>query len=76
MRSFLGIMYMNLGQPERGEALAQEALDRARPSSGDYRWGIALPRRISARIEQYLNTVEQGQLVIDRYGDVHHVAAT
>jgi hypothetical protein len=62
--------------PDSVPSLIGEALDRARPSSGNYRWGIALPRRISARIEQYLNTVEQGQLVIDRYGDVHHVAAT
>ncbi len=57
-------------------ALVVDALRRARPDMGGYRWGVVLPGRISHQIETYLGQVEDGQLVIDRFGDVHHVAAS
>lgn len=56
--------------------LIVDALKQARPDSNGYRWGIALPGRISHQIEQHLSQVRSGELVIDRYGDVHHVAAS
>ncbi len=56
--------------------LVVDALKQARPSIDGYRWGIALPGRISNQIERHLGQVTQGQLVIDRYGDVRHVAAS
>ena len=56
--------------------LIVDALRQARSDTAGYRWGIALPGRISHQIEQHLNRVSRGELVIDRYGDVHHVAAS
>jgi hypothetical protein len=52
------------------------ALRHERSGFRDFRWGIALPSRISHQIEQYLERVEHGQLVINRFGDVRHVAAS
>jgi len=57
-------------------SLLVDALKQQRLDISDYHWGIALPSRIRARIEGYLNNLTNGQLVIDRYGDVHHVAAS
>lgn len=57
-------------------AMIVDALRQARPDIDGYRWGIALPGHISNQIEQHLGRVRSGQLVIDRYGDVHHVAAS
>jgi hypothetical protein len=57
-------------------SLVLDALRQARPETDGYRWGIALPGRISHQIERHLNRVKQGELVIDRYGDVRHVAAS
>jgi hypothetical protein len=57
-------------------SLIVDALRRERTDIQAYRWGIALPSRISSQIERYLESVEHGQLVIDRFGDVHHVAAS
>ena len=56
--------------------LVLNALRDARGKIDGYRWGIALPIRISGQIERYLDQVRSGQLVIDRYGDVRHVAAS
>jgi hypothetical protein len=56
--------------------LIVDALKQARSDIDGYRWGIALPGHISNQIERHLGQVSQGQLVIDRYGDVHHVAAS
>ncbi len=56
--------------------LIVDALRQARPDINGYRWGIALPGHISNQIERHLGQVTSGQLVIDRYGDVHHVAAS
>lgn len=57
-------------------SLIVDALRRERNDIRGYRWGIALPRRISSQIEHQLESVKHGQLVIDRYGDVRHVAAS
>ena len=57
-------------------SLIVDALKQARPDIDGYRWGIALPGHISNQIERHLGQVTSGQLVIDRYGDVHHVAAS
>jgi hypothetical protein len=57
-------------------SLVVDALRQARPETDGYRWGIALPGRISHQIERHLNRVNRGELVIDRYGDVRHVAAS
>ena len=57
-------------------ALIVDALRQARPDIDGYRWGIALPGHISNQIERHLGRVTSGQLVIDRYGDVRHVAAS
>lgn len=57
-------------------SLVVDALRRARPEVNGYRWGVVLPGRISHQIETYVSSVESGQLVIDRFGDVHHVAAS
>ncbi len=56
--------------------LIVDALKQARSNIDGYRWGIALPGHISNQIERHLGQVTRGQLVIDRYGDVHHVAAS
>ncbi len=53
-----------------------DALKQARHDIDGFRWGIALPGRISNQIERHLGQVSGGQLVIDRYGEVHHVAAS
>jgi hypothetical protein len=57
-------------------SLIVDALKQARADIDGYRWGIALPGHISNQIERHLGQVTSGQLVIDRYGDVHHVAAS
>lgn len=57
-------------------SLVVDALRQARTDIDGYRWGIALPGHISNQIEQHLGRVTSGQLVIDRYGDVRHVAAS
>ena len=52
------------------------ALRQERTEFRNFRWGIALPVRISHQIEQYLATVKHGQLIINRFGEVRHVAAS
>ena len=56
--------------------LVVDALRQERNNIDGYRWGIALPRHISNQIERHLNRVSRGELVIDRFGDVRHVAAS
>ncbi|MGE0624071.1 MAG: hypothetical protein AB7I04_04960 [Pseudomonadales bacterium] len=57
-------------------ALVLDAFSRARADDTGYRWGVVLPERISRQIETYLGRVDSGQLVIDRFGEVHHDAAS
>ncbi len=48
---------------------------RERADSDSFSWGITLPAAIQQQISAYLAKAASGQLVIDRYGDVHHVAS-
>lgn len=56
--------------------LIVDALKQERQDIEGFRWGIALPGHISNQIERHLSQVTGGQLVINRYGDVRHVAAS
>lgn len=56
--------------------LIVDALKQERRNIDGFRWGIALPGHISNQIERHLGQVTGGQLVINRYGDVRHVAAS
>ena len=59
--------------PETIPALIVTALDRARADSGTFTWAIALPMDIQKQINAHMESVSSGQLVIDRYSEVHHV---
>lgn len=61
--------------PETIPSLIDSALAKRDPSPTAFKWGISLPKRVERQIQRYLNTVSTGQLLIDRYGEVHHVAA-
>jgi len=64
--------------PQTIPGLIFDALVRARQpeaDSGAFSWGVTLPDRVRAQITSYLNANSTGELVIDRYGEVHHVAA-
>ena len=56
-------------------SLIVDALRRERSEIGTFTWGIALPNRISGQIDQHLKSVKNGQLIINRYGDVRHAAS-
>ncbi|MCZ6853996.1 MAG: hypothetical protein O7G86_08755 [Gammaproteobacteria bacterium] len=56
-------------------SLIDAALEKRNPSTTSFKWGISLPQRVERQIQHYLNTVSAGQLLIDRYGEVHHVAS-
>jgi len=63
--------------PQTIPSLIVDSLVRSRRERGDddsFTWGITLPQAIEAKIAVYLASAESGQLVIDRYGEVHHVA--
>lgn len=63
--------------PQTIPSLISDSLTRSRADDGDSRsfsWGITLPQGIASQISGYLAAAQTGQLVIDRYGDVHHVA--
>lgn len=63
--------------PQTIPALIVDALRQAPQTSGadGFSWGITLPRHIEDKITGYLASAASGELVIDRYGDVHHVVA-
>jgi hypothetical protein len=56
-------------------SLIVDALRRERDEIGAFTWGISLPNRISGQIDQHLKSVKNGQLIINRYGDVRHAAS-
>lgn len=39
-----------------------------------FTWGVRLPADLERRIRRYVDEAAVGELVIDRYGEVHHVA--
>ena len=55
-------------------SLIVDSLERSRQDGDSFSWGITLPQKIESKITGYLAAAESGQLVIDRYGEVHHVA--
>lgn len=57
-------------------ALILNALDGADRDGRSFTWAIALPPDIERQLVGFLDSVESGQLVIDRYGDVKHVASS
>jgi len=62
--------------PETIPSLIDAALEKRKHQSAvNFKWGISLPERVERQIQRYLNTVSTGQLLIDRYGEVRHVAA-
>jgi hypothetical protein len=64
--------------PQTIPGLIIDALVRARQPEGDssaFSWGVTLPERIRKQIAGHLDAGSSGELVIDRYGEVHHVAA-
>ena len=60
--------------PDTIPALVVNALRSTGRDSGAFTWAIVLPGRIEAQLGRYLDQVKSGQLVIDRYGEVQHVA--
>lgn len=62
--------------PETIPRLVSNAFTSTERSLNDYTWGIRLPKRIETQIESFVNTVTSGVLLIDRYGDVRHVATS
>ncbi len=61
--------------PDTIPSLIDAALEKRNPSAATFKWGISLPQRVERQIQSYLNTVSTGQLLIDRYGEVRHVAS-
>jgi hypothetical protein len=62
--------------PETIPNLIFAALDRATADSRSYTWGIRIPKKLEGKIRGYIDREVHGELVIDRYGEVHHVAST
>ena len=56
--------------------LVSEAFLRHHPSPDNFTWGVSLPRRIESQIQSYVQRVESGVLLIDRYGEVRHVGTS
>jgi len=56
--------------------MVSQAFVRSRPETQLYTWGVSLPHRIESQIRDYVDRVDHGVLLIDRYGDVRHVGAS
>ena len=61
--------------PQTIPRLIVQAFERSRSDSATFTWGIVLPGAIRSQLDKYLTSVESGQLVINRYGEVRHVAS-
>ena len=61
--------------PETIPNLIVAALDRATPDARSYTWGVRMPKKLAGKIREFVDRAVHGELVIDRYGDVHHVAS-
>ena len=71
-----GQLYELLPQTIPGVIYSALAESRSRTDdSASYSWGVTLPETIQKQITSYVESVRHGQLVIDRYGDVSHVAS-
>ena len=54
--------------------LILDAFERTQSDAAPFTWAIAIPPAIRNQIENHMASVRSGQLVINRYGEVHHVA--
>ena len=54
--------------------LIVDALGPMESGAAPFTWAIAIPLAIRTQIENHMASVRNGQLVINRYGEVHHVA--
>ena len=63
--------------PQTIPALIIDALQRSDRAEADqpFSWGITLPEKIESAVVGYVRSLTSGELVIDRYGEVHHVAS-
>ena len=61
--------------PDTIPRVVRAALDRATRSAAEFAWGIRIPPRLEGQIREYVDTATVGELVIDRYGQVHHHAS-
>ncbi|MCZ6711009.1 MAG: hypothetical protein O7B25_11655 [Gammaproteobacteria bacterium] len=59
--------------PQTIPGLISAALNRATPQADTYTWGIRMPRKLEGKIRRFIDRGVHGELVIDRYGEVHHV---
>jgi hypothetical protein len=61
-------------EPKTIPALVTAALSARRDDADTFDWGIRMPERLETRIRDFLDQGATGALVIDRYGEVLHVA--
>jgi hypothetical protein len=61
-------------EPATLPALVTGALNARRADADRFEWGIRMPQRLEARIRALVDHGATGQLIIDRYGKVRHVA--
>jgi len=60
--------------PETIPGAIRAAANSAITNTGDFQWGVVMPERIARRIAALVAVEERGQLVINRYGEVQHLA--
>ncbi len=46
----------------------------ANMTATEMKWAVGLPRRVQRQIHEWVNSVESGELLINRFEEVHHVA--
>ena len=61
-------------EPQTIPELVTAALTVRRADTDGFAWGIRMPQRLESRIRALVDQGVTGQLVIDRYGEVLHVA--
>lgn len=63
-------------EPNTIPQLVSDAFLRNHASPSNFTWGVSLPRRIESQIQSYIQRVENGVLLIDRFGEVRHVGTS
>ncbi len=63
-------------EPNTIPQLVSDAFLRNHASPSNFTWGVSLPRRIESQIQSYIQRVEHGVLLIDRFGEVRHVGTS
>ena len=56
-------------------AAVVDALSRAAPDAGSIKWGVTLPGRMKAQLDQLLQAHRSGSLIITADGDIHWEAS-